>query len=188
MNYYKSIINLLLHKSIFCRSTTHGFYTDRHWRCNGNASGDWFSDLYDDSSWSNALTIPAHTDYTVEYLRENFGLYAKLLWYFDNIHQGTIYCRARLTYGKWLSPLKTLYIKYRLLMIWSRLNTEPAPFSRLMGSSVIIPEGCYSYDYGDGSYDVVATSITNCIYPCLVKTIIFKFKQGHFFFNILLLF
>ena len=61
---------------------------------------DWYTELYDDSSWSNALTIPEHSDYTVEYLRENFGLYAKLLWYYDEGYIGSIYCRARLAYGE----------------------------------------------------------------------------------------
>ena len=82
------------------RSSTHGFFTDSHWRCSTNASGIWYSALYDDSSWSNAMPISEHSDYTTDYLRDNFGLYAKLLWYFDDSYTGNIYCRARLAYGK----------------------------------------------------------------------------------------
>ena len=90
-----------MHFCVF-RSTSHGFFTDVHWRCEPYTnvrSFDWYLDQYDDSSWSNARAISEHSTYSTEFLRTNFGLYAKLLWYFDDSYK-QIYCRGRLSYGK----------------------------------------------------------------------------------------
>ena len=83
----------------FFSATTHGFFTDSHWRCNTEQDDLWYTNLYDDSSWSNALPISAVSSYDTDYLRDQFGLYAKLIWYFDADFNATLYCRARLAYG-----------------------------------------------------------------------------------------
>ena len=81
------------------RSSSHGFYSDAHWRCSTEVSDLWFASAYDDSSWSNAHVIMGHTTFTVDYLAAEFGENAKPIWYFDESYEGTIYCRARLAYG-----------------------------------------------------------------------------------------
>ena len=46
---------------------------------------------------------------------------------------------------------------------------ELAPFSRYVGSSLHLPQGCYSYDLTDEAYHVDAISIQSCLITCLVS-------------------
>ena len=81
------------------RSTNNNFYTDFHWRCSPTEQDGWFKAWFDESSWSNAFAAANHTSYDTSFLEENFGVNAKMIWYFDASYEGTIYCRARLFFG-----------------------------------------------------------------------------------------
>ena len=82
----------------FDRSTTSGFYTDMHWRCEVTEEVNWFQAEFDDSSWSNAFLSPNHSTYNSAYLRENIGLNSKMIWYYNDTHDGPVYCRGRVYY------------------------------------------------------------------------------------------
>ena len=78
--------------------TTHGLYSDVHWRCSDEEE-DWFDAWFDDTSWSNAFPATNHSTYHTTYIRENFNINTKLVWHYDP-NTTDIFCRVRLFYGK----------------------------------------------------------------------------------------
>ena len=85
----------------FDRSTTSGFYTDMHWRCEVTEEVNWFQAEFDDSSWSNAFQLPSNaTDMAaLDALLSDFDAAAQLVWHYDYENVDTVYCRGRLCTG-----------------------------------------------------------------------------------------
>ena len=122
--------------SIFCRSSSNGFFTDSHWRCTTLVEGEWTSEFYDYSSWSNAYPESefSASGYTSNQLRNTFGVYAKFIWYFDDNFDGKIYCRAKLEFG-----MLTVYSTYMFVFTCTLHNRL---YVRIYDKWVVDVYGC----------------------------------------------
>ena len=85
---------------VLFRTTSHGFYTNVHWKCTNREETGWFTDRFDDTFWPNAQVWP-ESDFNF-YSDARFSLQhhpdAKFIWSDDATHD-VIFCRATLCRG-----------------------------------------------------------------------------------------
>ena len=90
-----TVVNLIIFSNY--SATSHGFYSDVHWKCGEDEHTGWYSERFDDRSWEDVdIVADNHWIYSgTEY--ESFPDTSKMVK--RNSASTNLYCRARLCYG-----------------------------------------------------------------------------------------
>ena len=92
MHYCKNILDICL------RSTTHGVFTDSHWKCSDEEEAGWNTERFDDRSWDAGHPVGSnYWFYSFPDYGDFFLSTSKMIRL--TYANSALYCRARLCYG-----------------------------------------------------------------------------------------